>query len=94
MAGDVSGLAAFDAACIGSNCSGFEATLTAGTTYVLVQSTFTDVPNSFGQPEGPYDMTITGPGAISVVGAPVPLPAAAWLMISGLLGLAALRRRA
>jgi len=91
LAGDVAALSAFDGDCSGSNCSGFEAMLTAGTSYVIVQSTFTDVPNSFGQPTGPYDMTITGPGAISV--GQVPLPAAVWLMMSGLLGLGALRRR-
>ena len=90
-AGDVAALAGFDAACVGQNCSGFEIALTAGTTYVLVQTTFTDVANSFGQPTGAYDLTITGPGDINV--GVIPIPAAVWLMASGLLGLAGLRRR-
>jgi hypothetical protein len=88
-AGDVAALGAYDAACIGSNCSGFDVALTAGVTYVVVQTTFTDVPNSFGQPTGSYDMTITGPGTINAV----PVPGAVWLMLSALAGFGALRRR-
>ena len=88
-AGDIGGLAAFDGACVGSNCSGFSATLTAGTTYTLVQTSFTDVANSFGQPTGSYDITATGSGDIRVV----PVPAAVWLMMSGLAGLGFMRRK-
>ena len=88
-AGDVPGLSDFDGACVGSNCSGFTAMLTAGTTYTLVQSSFTDVANTFGQPTGSYDLTLTGPGDISVV----PVPAAVWLMLSGLAGLGFMRRK-
>lgn len=88
-AGELASLAAYDSACAGQNCSGFEAALTAGVTYVLVQSTFTDSPSDFGQPTGSYDITISGPGAISAI----PVPAAMWLMLSALAGFGALRRR-
>ncbi len=90
-AGGIAGLAAFDGACDGSNCSAFEATLTAGTTYTLVQTSFTDVANSFGQPLGDYTTTITGPGEIT--GSPIPVPAAIWFMLSGLVGLFGMKRR-
>ncbi len=90
-AGDVGDLAAFDASCVGQNCSGFSAMLTAGTTYTLVQTSFTDVANSFGQPTGDYTTTITGPGEIS--GSPIPVPAAIWFMLSGLVGLFGMKRR-
>jgi hypothetical protein len=86
-AGGIPGLP--DADCVGSNCSAFSVMLTAGVTYTLVQTSFTDVANSFGQPTGAYDITITGAGDITVV----PLPAAAWLMFSGLAGLGFLRRK-
>lgn len=89
LTGDVAALAGLDGDCSGSNCSGFEVALSAGVTYVLVQSTFTDTPTSFGQPTGPYDITITGPGGINIV----PIPGAVWLMASALAGFGALRRR-
>ena len=88
-AGGLPGLGGFAAAGAGSNCSGFSAMLTAGTTYSLVLTSFTDVPNSFGQPTGSYDLTITGPGDIAIV----PIPAALWLMFSGIAGLGFLRRK-
>ncbi len=69
-AGGIAALAAFDGACVGSNCSAFEAALTAGTTYTMTQTSFTNVANSFGQPTGPYDQTWTGPGNFSIVPAP------------------------
>ena len=91
LAGEIASLSGLDGACEGPNCSGFEANLTAGTSYVIVQSTFTDTATSFGQPTGPYEMTITGPGAINA--GQVPLPGAVWLMLSAMAGFGALRRR-
>ena len=68
--------------------------LTAGTTYFLVTTAFDDVPTSFGQPTGPFENTISGPGEIDLVTAPVPVPAAVWLLGSALIGLGAARRKA
>ena len=68
--------------------------LTAGTTYFLVTTAFDDIPTSFGQPTGPFENTISGPGEITLVGSPVPVPAAVWLLGSALLGLGAARRKA
>lgn len=78
----------------GSNTSQILALgLTAGTTYIYVQSSFSDVPTSFGQPTGPYEMTIQGPGDIMLVnGVPVPAPGMLFLMVCGLFGLGLLRR--
>lgn len=61
--------------------------LTAGTTYIAVISSFSDVPTSFGEPNGAWELDITGPGAV------IPVPAAVWLFGSGLIGLLGLRRR-
>lgn len=88
-AGGIAGLSDFDADCVGSNCSGLTADLSIDTTYYLVLTSFTDAPSSFGQPTGPYDLTVTGPGDISIV----PVPAALWLMFSGLAGLGFMRRK-
>lgn len=67
--------------------------LTAGTTYIYVQSSFSDVATSFGQPTGPYEMTIDGPGDINVGnGTDVPAPGMLFLLVSGLFGLGLLRR--
>lgn len=86
-AGDVAILAGFDGDAVGQNASGFAANLVAGETYFLVQTTFSDSPTSFGQPNGPYESVITGPGNISII----PAPAAFALL--GLGGLAVSRRR-
>ncbi|MEM1189467.1 MAG: PEP-CTERM sorting domain-containing protein [Pseudomonadota bacterium] len=96
-AGGIPGLGAFDSACVGSNCSAFSAALTASTSYTLVQTSFTDVPNSFGQPTGPYDITISGPGDIFLAGTEpptgMPAPATLLLVAGGLLGVTTLRKR-
>lgn len=65
--------------------------LSTGTTYFAVISSWDSAPTSFGQPNGPWELTINGPGSADPN--VVPVPAAIWLMGSGLAGLAALRRR-
>lgn len=67
--------------------------LTAGTSYFLVTTAFDDVPTSFGNPTGAFTNTISGDGNITLGGAPVPVPAALWLLGSALIGLGAARRR-
>lgn len=84
-----------DFGCTGANCSQIGSVdLTAGTSYFLVISSFTNAPTSFGQPTGPWEIVdASGAGDVKFKTAVVPVPAALWLMGSGLLGLAALRRR-
>ena len=69
------------------------ASLTAGTSYFLVTTAFSETPTSFGQPSGPFENTISGDGNITLGGAPIPVPAALWLFGSALIGLGAARRR-
>ncbi len=73
--------------CSGSNCSAFQAQLLAGTTYTILVGAFSDLPGPLGQPVGEFSLTASGPGIY-----PFPLPAAVWLMFSGLAGLGFLRR--
>ncbi len=74
----------------GSNTSQIlDLSLTAGTTYFLVVTSFSDVPTSFGQPNGAWEATFDGPGKVTAV----PVPAAIWFMMSGLIGLFAAKRR-
>ncbi|MFK7960689.1 MAG: hypothetical protein AB8G96_09185 [Phycisphaerales bacterium] len=85
--GDIAILDPFDDDAVGANASGTTAVLTAGTTYFMVQTTFTDVPTSFGQPTGAYESTIVGDGTITLI------PAPAAIAFFGLAGLAGMRRR-
>ncbi len=64
------------------------AALTAGTTYFYVQSSFTDVATSFGQPTGDWELTISGDGTASIVPA---APTAA--LFAGMAGFGLTRRR-
>ena len=74
----------------GSNTSQIlDVSLTTGTTYFLVVSSFSDAPTSFGQPNGEWEVTISGPGKVQVV----PVPAALWLLGSASRGMGVLRRR-
>ena len=66
--------------------------LTAGTQYYFVMSAFDPAVTSFGSGAGPFENTISGPGDV-LLGPIVPVPAAIWLMVSGLIGLGAMRRR-
>lgn len=66
--------------------------LSAGTTYFLVTSAFDPAPTAFGSGAGPFTNTISGPGDVLLDGAVVPVPAALWLLISGLAGLRMMRR--
>lgn len=76
----------------GSNTSQIlDVTLTAGTSYFLVVTSFTDVANSFGQPNGAWEADINGAGEVNITA--VPVPAAIWFMMSGLIGLIGMKRR-
>lgn len=66
--------------------------LSAGTTYFLVTSAFDPGSTAFGSGSGPFSNTIEGPGDVLLDGAPVPLPAALWLMLSAVAGLRLIRR--
>ncbi|MEM9055992.1 MAG: VPLPA-CTERM sorting domain-containing protein [Pseudomonadota bacterium] len=71
-----------------------DVSLTAGTSYFLVTTAFSDAPTTFGQPAGVFENTIAGDGNVTLVGAPIPAPAALWLLGSALIGLGAARRKA
>lgn len=81
----------------GSNTSQIaDLNLSAGTDYFLVVSSFTDVPNSFGQPLGPWEVTASSnAGNVTFNSAPndVPAPSVLWLLGAGLLGAGVIRRR-
>ncbi|MBT8131067.1 MAG: VPLPA-CTERM sorting domain-containing protein [Gammaproteobacteria bacterium] len=65
--------------------------LTAGTTYFMIITSYDHLPSSFGQPIGDWNLSGTGEGNITVSN--VPVPAALWLFVSGLLGMGAFRRQ-
>lgn len=88
VAGDVPRLSELDADCDGTNCSGFSTMLTSGVTYTLVVTSAFAVPTVSGQPFGPFELMISGPGVLPTI----PLPPALLLYGSGLLGLAVMRR--
>ncbi len=91
--GLLNGIAADDDGPSGAGSSEIlDLSLTAGTTYYLVTTGFTSEDTVFGAASGPFSNTISGDGDIDLA-APVPLPAAVWLMISGLAGLGLIRRR-
>ena len=89
VAGDIPRLADLDGGCDGANCSGLTAQLAVGVTYTLVVTSAFNVPTDAGQPYGPFELTLSGPGILP----PIPLPPALVLYASGIVGLAALRRR-
>ncbi len=89
----MNGVAADDDGATGAGSSEIMGiSLSAGTTYYLVTSSFDPAVTAFGSGAGPFENTISGPGTVELV-SNVPLPAAAWLLMSGLLGLGVFRRR-
>lgn len=68
--------------------------LMSGTTYYAVTSAFDPAVTTFGSGSGPFENTISGPGTIELIDGQIPLPAAVWLLLSGLAALGFSRRRA
>ncbi len=93
--GDAALLGAIDDACSGTNCSGFQTTLTAGS-YIVAQSSFDDEPSTFGSNVGAYEMSVVGPAGAGITLEAVthiPEPMGAFLALMGFLGVAAAIRR-
>ena len=84
----------FGGVCVGQNCSQIaNINLNPGTTYFMAVTSFTDTPNSFGQPTGEWQLDGMGEGTITVVSdMQVPEPAPLLLISIGLMGLTLSRR--
>lgn len=88
----LNGLAADDDGPEGVTTSLIEGiSLSAGTTYYLVTTGFSATDTAFGSGSGMFENTISGDGDITLE--QVPLPAAVWLLLSGLAGLRLMRKR-